>query len=30
MIKIKDFQYWDVNNLYDWAMSQKFPINGFD
>ena len=28
--KNKDFQYWDVNNLYDWAMSQKFPINGFD
>ena len=18
-------QYWDVNNLYGWAMSQKFP-----
>ena len=30
MIKIKDFQYWDVHNLYDWAMSQKFPIDGFD
>ena len=20
-------QYWDVNNLYDWAMSQKLPVN---
>ena len=23
-------QYWDVNNLYDWAMSQKFPVNSFE
>ena len=23
-------QYWDVNNLYAWAMSQKFPLNNFE
>ena len=22
-------QYLDANNLYGWAMSQKFPVNGF-
>ena len=23
-------QYWDVNNLYCWAMSEKHPVNNFD
>ena len=23
-------QYWDVNNIYDWAMSQKLPMNNFE
>ena len=23
------FLYWDINNLYGWAMSQKLPVNNF-
>ena len=23
-------QYWDVYNLYNWAMSQKLPVNNFE
>ena len=23
-------KYWDVNNLYDWAVSQKLPVNKFE
>ena len=23
-------KYWDVNTLYGWAMSQKFPVNSFE
>ena len=23
-------QYWNVNNLYVWAMSQKLPLNNFE
>ena len=23
-------QYWDVNNLYGWAMSRKVPVNNIE
>ena len=23
-------QFWDVNNLYGWAMSQNVPVNNFE
>ena len=23
-------QYWDVNNLFGWAMLQKLPLNNFE
>ena len=23
-------QYWDVNNLYGWGISQKLPVNKFE
>ena len=23
-------KYWDVNNLHDWAMSQRVPLNNFE
>ena len=28
--KSSHLQYWDVNNLYDWVMSQKVPVNSFE
>ena len=28
--KLSYIQYWDVNNLYDWAILQKLPVKIFD
>ena len=28
--ELPDIQYWDVNNLYGWGMSQKLPVNNFE
>ena len=25
-----NIQYWDVNNLYAWTMSQKLAVNNFE
>ena len=29
MIELSDIQYLDANNLRGWAMTQKFPVDGF-
>ena len=29
MIELSDIQYLDANNLHGWAMTQKFPVDGF-
>ena len=30
MIKIKNLQYWDINNLYGWAVLQRLLVNTFE
>ena len=28
--KLSYLQYWEVNNLYAWEMSQKLPVNNVE
>ena len=28
--KLSYIHYWDVKNLYGWAMRQKLPVNNFE
>ena len=29
-VKLSYLQYWDLNNLYGWAMLQKCPVDNFE